>query len=883
MKIFRFFALFLLIFLFLPSSYLQAQSAKWDWVKSGPTGTYYESVFWGIVIDDYGNTYVCGSFNDTVKIGNGTNADTFYSKGYDDIMVAKYNAKGSLVWLKTAGTPNVDEAYYITMDKKGRIYVAGYFNENGSVGVKLDFGNNISILSDTASDIFVACYDTSGIIKWAVTSDRDYLSDIHSDSIGNCITTGGITNYGGGPGGTNLSSVFVDEYDTTGNIVFFDTYASDGQDASGSYGIADGITLTWDVNDNFYVAGIFSSDITIDGAIHYANTLQNYQTASFLVKYNSNHKIQWVKYFEEKEGDVNIWKNGTDKNGNLYLAGNYTSIFSSSSFLNADGTFLPINDSFWNHIYLSSFDTGGKINWLKDISKNDDINGLAIDSIGNIYLTGWFTDTVSFGFERLFSLGANDAFVTKYNNNGIAQWALKGGSKGLDGGIGIGANVAGDINLTGYWGENTFDTAWFGNILITQKNKWGSTFLAHLSPCTPASATLSSLRNLNFCMGDTIHTILKASSHDTGNIYTWEMNDSVLYTGRDSIFQAFAVGSYSVIVNNTDSTRCTGYSNTITISYYPQSKINFTKATANCRDTLRADTSAGHIYQWYLNDTIISGANSKTYLATISGKYNLETTNTHRCTTKSTGVQVTISGIPNATVSNGKTSFCQGDSVKVLFIAKTASGDTYQWYKDSAILTGNTAHTYTTTDTGIFQVLVTSGAGCQKFSSPVDVIINPLPQTPTITQSTDTLISSAATGNQWFKGNTLIKGAISQKYIALTNGNYSVMVTDSNGCAATSKTVNYTTTGIEKETGNPDLYIYPNPSHNTFNIQVQNQNSGEAEVCLTDIVGHQVARFSIKDKNNFTINAADYSMKSGVYILSIQSGNDRYVGKLVVE
>jgi len=54
-------------------------------------------------------------------------------------------------------------------------------------------------------------------------------------------------------------------------------------------------------------------------------------------------------------------------------------------------------------------------------------------------------------------------------------------------------------------------------------------------------------------------------------------------------------------------------------------------------------------------------------------------------------------------------------------------------------------------------------------------------------------------------------------------------------------------------------------------------------VSIYDVMGKQLAGFTLANTQSFNISAADYYMKSGVYILCIHSGNGEYVGKLVVE
>jgi len=76
---------------------------------------------------------------------------------------------------------------------------------------------------------------------------------------------------------------------------------------------------------------------------------------------------------------------------------------------------------------------------------------ITIDNAGNTYVTGCFEDTVSFGTFSLTSSGSADIFVAKMNVDGNWQWATKAGGTARDGGNGIKIDDLGNIYVTGYF------------------------------------------------------------------------------------------------------------------------------------------------------------------------------------------------------------------------------------------------------------------------------------------------------------------------------------------------------------------------------------------------------------------------------------------------
>jgi hypothetical protein len=127
-----------------------------------------------------------------------------------------------------------------------------------------------------------------------------------------------------------------------------------------------------------------------------------------------------------------------------------------------------------------------------------------------------------------------------------------------------------------------------------------------------------------------------------------------------------------------------------------------------------------------------------------------------------------------------------------------------QWYLDGAAISGATGATYTATAAGNYTVKASNGTCTSAISSAVSVTVNTTPNKPAITSrnatsfcagGADTLVSNATSGNQWYLDGAAISGATNTTFVATANGNYTVITTNSSGCAsaasaATAITVN---------------------------------------------------------------------------------------------
>ena len=148
-----------------------------------------------------------------------------------------------------------------------------------------------------------------------------------------------------------------------------------------------------------------------------------------------------------------------DNSGNVYTIGYFAG---TSDFDPGPGIYsLTANGS--ADIFISKLDSMGNLVWARAFGSTDwdKGNSIALDNSGNIYATGFFSDTVDFdpgpGVFNLTSVGITDIFICKLDASGNYLWAKSVGGTDYDFGISIKTDDSGNVYTTG----NFLDTVDF--------------------------------------------------------------------------------------------------------------------------------------------------------------------------------------------------------------------------------------------------------------------------------------------------------------------------------------------------------------------------------------------------------------------------------------
>jgi len=95
-------------------------------------------------------------------------------------------------------------------------------------------------------------------------------------------------------------------------------------------------------------------------------------------------------------------------------------------------------------------------------------NAIAVDAAGNSVVAGYFMGTANFGTNTLVSAGVTDIFVARYNAAGQVLWARRAGGPGYDTAKGVALDTGGNIYVTGaYEGVADFGTNSLTNTTLT--------------------------------------------------------------------------------------------------------------------------------------------------------------------------------------------------------------------------------------------------------------------------------------------------------------------------------------------------------------------------------------------------------------------------------
>ena len=235
-----------------------------EWVKSAGGLSTQSSSNVAALSDN--STVVMGYFANSSTFGAGeTNEQVLTSTGLMDIFIARYNSDGTLAWAKQAGGLDADVGMGITKLLDNSTIITGAYSGSSTFGSGEP--NEIVLNSSGSADIFLARYDSNGMLKWAKSA-----GGASGDDGGNAITMlfGNLVVVTGyfsgsatfGPGETNetiltstgAQDIFIARYNFGGLLMWVKSAGGISSDT--------GLGITAFLNNSTIVAGKFQDSAT---------------------------------------------------------------------------------------------------------------------------------------------------------------------------------------------------------------------------------------------------------------------------------------------------------------------------------------------------------------------------------------------------------------------------------------------------------------------------------------------------------------------------------------------------------------------------------------------------------------------------------------------
>ena len=366
------------------------------------------------------NTSITSGLDGSIYVSDSTNVslDGQNLNGLWDVFITKYSQDGTKVWTRLLGGGSGDFSSALTVGLDGSIYVAG------RTDWMIDGQTN-----NGRSDAFISKYNYDGTKVWTRllgTTEVEYGVSLTTGNDGAIYLAGSSTGSldGQSNNGFGTFDAFITKYNPDGTKVWtrmvgsrLDEYAR---------------AVTTGIDGSIYLCG--STNGSIDGQIHNIG-----ETDAFITKYSPDGTKVWTRLLGGS-GYANALAISSSADGSIYISGE------GSGPLDGQG-----NSSAWN-AFITKYDQDGTKVWTRRIGEGSRAKALTADLDGSVYVSGWTQGALD---GQAFS-GNADAFVSKYNPDGVKVWTRLFGTdttevstsltRGVDGSIYLAGSTTGSVD-----------------------------------------------------------------------------------------------------------------------------------------------------------------------------------------------------------------------------------------------------------------------------------------------------------------------------------------------------------------------------------------------------------------------------------------------------
>ncbi len=386
-----------------------------------------------VACDSSGNMYLTGLYSGTPTVKDQANTALGTlpaSVGGDTAYVCKFDSSGTYQYARIVDSTGNDQGYGVACDSSSNVYLAGYCG--GSPTIKDQAGTSLGTLPSAGA--FFCKFNATGTYLYARIVDSGQGRGVACDSSSNVYLTGyyqgtsTIMDQAGTSLGTlptsSQAAAFVCKFNAAGTYQY--SRIVDELNNTNDFGNA----VACDSSGNLYLAGNYQSTPTIkdqNGTSLGTLPASTGQAAAFVCKFDSSGTYQYARIVDSTGND---WGLGVacDSSGNMYLAGYYNG---TPTIKDQNGTSLgTLPTASGQAAFVCKFNSTGTYQYSRIIdgaTNNEQGYGVACDSYGNVYLSGYYQGTptikdqagTSLGTLPVPDSGSQAAYVCKFSPDGV--------------------------------------------------------------------------------------------------------------------------------------------------------------------------------------------------------------------------------------------------------------------------------------------------------------------------------------------------------------------------------------------------------------------------------------------------------------------------------
>ncbi|MBU3660615.1 MAG: T9SS type A sorting domain-containing protein [Flavobacteriales bacterium] len=575
-------------------------------------------------------------------------------------------------WVRTISGTNADLTVGVKTDTDGNVISAGQFKnvvdfDPGTTVVNLDAGASSNV------GVYISKYNSSGDLIWAkdIIGENITITGFDIDSQNNTYVIGAFqTTIDFGAASNNLTftsqgstELYIAKFNSAGVFQWAKTV--------GNVGGIGARSITVDNDDNLIFYGSFTSVTDFDPGTSVSNLVTgDFQTSSFMAKWNSSGNFVWVKQYA---GSVDIVKVAIDNENNFIATGSFN-----NSAADMGGITLTSSST---DIFIAKYASAGNLIWAYNVGGTgmEGATDISIDPNDNIVIAGLFNGTADFDpssatFPLTVTGPSNvmDIFVAKYSASGSLIWAQKYGVQQGDAAYAVATDLIGNIYVTGYFGATVdFDQDPINTFNLTSEGSKDE-FILKLRPSG------------NFAWAGLIEGSFETISNsihidNQSNIYIGgKFKSSVDFDPNASINNSTSAGDYDgfalklkqcAIITEDVKNSCGSYTwiDGITYTSNNNSAIVYFQTAQGCDSVIRLNLTINSevleattilsnytifanvpnaSYQWIncANNEAIEGETAQVFVASVNGEYAVIVSR-NGCSDTSTCVTINTLGL----------------------------------------------------------------------------------------------------------------------------------------------------------------------------------------------------------------------------------------------